>query len=129
MENQAHVVGPLKKVLLDLTLTSPTRIDNGRTSILFDFIYGLGSAGITPFEKALFGKSPQDAIELHVGSDQAALVFGHLTCDFLQRTCTTPPFDLHAVIKSVETPDNREVIKAMAKSTGCGDGCDCGCGC
>ena len=127
MENQAHVVGPLKKVSLDLTLTSPTRIDDESTSIQFDFIYGLGSEGITPFEKALFGKAPQDAIELHVSPDQAAVVFGHLTCDFLQLTRSTLPFDLRAVIRAIETPDNREVVKAMAKSTSCGDGCDCGC--
>ena len=94
-------------------------------------IYGIGSAGVLPFERLLADKQEGDAILFQLAKVEAGDFFGHLTASFIDL------FDQHneacfrARILRIETPEPREVVKAIAEMTahGHGGGCDCGCGC
>ena len=97
---------------------------NNETSI----IYGIGSAGITPFESILFEKSAGDKAQIHVEAGQQADYFGHLLCNLSSYLPGEPPYDLTVMIQSVEPAKGHEVVKSMAQAIGCGSGCDCGCG-
>ena len=129
--NSTHsTIGPLTKVGLELIFTpesSPKATPPHKMK--YAFIYGLGVDGITPFEKALYGKSPQVSMDFHMGAHEPFSFFGHLSCDLLQGIPVSAPFNLNVSVVSVEAADEREVVRAMAAASVCGGDCDCGCGC
>jgi hypothetical protein len=129
MTTSSQTIGPLTKVTLALDLNEVRADGSPSETTDISFIYGLGAEGITPFEKALHGKSPQESVNLKVEAQQAHSLFGHLACDILAGTQVSPPFELKATVVSVEKAKDRDLVKAMAKSSQCGSGCDCGCGC
>lgn len=94
-----------------------------------DLIYGIGSAGVTPFEKMLFEKSVGDTFTITVTTDSGNALFGHHLCTLTQAVHLSPPFQLDVTVSAIENAQSHEVVKAMAQATGCGGGCDCGCGC
>lgn len=124
-----RAIAPLDKVRLHLkavphlgneALASVT----ARTSI----VYGVGSGGISPFEKILSQKAAGDRFTLTVaaGSDEA--IFSHLNCSIARAIQMAPPYVMHVVVESVAPASDKEAIRAMARMAGCGGGCDCGCG-
>lgn len=127
MTTSSQTISPLTKVTLALDLTEVRADGSPSETANISFIYGLGVEGITPFEKALHGKSPRESVKLKVEPRQAHCLFGHLACDILAGTRVSPPFLLKATVVSVEKANDRELVKAMAKSNQCGSGCDCGC--
>jgi hypothetical protein len=95
------------------------------------FIYGIGTTGMPPFECLLAGKGEGDKVTFRVAKTEANDFFGHLTPPFAAL------FDRHgdvfcqARVVRIETPEARDVVKAMAEMAAGGHGsrCDCGCGC
>jgi hypothetical protein len=96
-----------------------------------EFIYGIGPAGVSPFECLLAGKREGDTIVFRVAKADAENFFNHLAAAFLPLFggCNEAFFRMR--ISAIETPEPREVIKAIAETTSHGHagGCDCGCGC
>ena len=134
MNTNTDVTGYMKKITVALEAgTSPDNMDLGKQPFSFQFIYGVGTEGVCLFEKSLFEKPPGEEILLQVDPHQARDVFGHLTQDLINfLPPANTPFCLKATISAVETADNRELVRAIAKGSGtidCQGGCDCGCGC
>lgn len=95
------------------------------------FIYGIGSAGMPPFECLLADKGEGDQITFRLTKAEAGDFFGHLA-SLCAASFDRPGevfFQIHIV--KIETPEARDVVKAMAEMVagGHGGGCDCGCGC
>src|SRR5512143_346319 len=86
------------------------------------FIYGIGSAGMPPFECLLAGRGEGDQITFRVTRAEADAFFGHLAPLF------AASFDRHGEvffrtqIVRVETPEARDVVKAMAEMVADGHG-------
>ncbi len=111
---------------------------NGTPSepVTLSFIYGIGRDGLSVFECCLEGGGLGDHIELTVKGSEIAESFGGLfplvrgLVDGLIRP-EVMKFDIE--ILGVEEVDNRELVAALASSSGgCGSGgsddsCDCGC--
>jgi len=125
----------LKKISVELEAgTSAATMDltDGKTHRL-DFIYGVGTEGITLFEKAIFEKCPGDEIGIAVPRNQRDDILGHLAQEIETMLPQQPgDFFLKTRVLSVENADEREIIRAVAAgvaSDGCGGGCGCGCSC
>lgn len=100
----------------------------------FAFIIGIGSGGMTPFECLLNGRAANEAIAFGVAASEAGLFFGPLLSgpagQALGRLFAgRETVHFTARILAMETPEPREVIKAMADLTAHGHACGCGCGC
>lgn len=91
----------------------------------FEFIFGIGTQGLPPFEYHLADKAEQEEIELILRPDEIHETFQHL----LPLPITIPDQieSLHFKIKivGITTADPKEVVKAMAEIAACGDQC-CG---
>ena len=123
-------VEPLKKLQLQITATGNT----GTKPITFTHIFGLASEGLSPFEASLDGKQQGDAILLSVPATGFSEFFESCTV-FLQDLLNVPVLpkviEMKVEILTIETPDNRELIKSIATAAshgGCGGSCGCGCG-
>ena len=93
----------------------------------FEFIFGVGSAGITPFEKALFGKSVGDSIHFDIAPTEFCQTVGHLELPLREQTGIMTPIHLQVTITDIVRAQDREVVQAMATGGSCSD-CGCGCG-
>lgn len=120
----------LKKVTL--------RVEAGKTAELmdlipkaleFEFIFGIGPAGMCPFEYQLVNKNEGEMILLHLKKEEIQPFLGHLQLPVLDLLEENSSFYLNAKIAKIEQPDSKEVIKALAELASHAGGCDCGCGC
>lgn len=133
--SEERCVQPLKRIRLALK-AGATAGDMGGSlpSAEIDYIFGIGSGGLTPFECLLNGRAESEAIAFSVAASEAGIFFGHFF-PALPGTASGRLFDgrdevhFDVRIMAVETPPPREIIKAMADLTAHGHGCDCGCGC
>ncbi len=116
----------LKKITLSIEAgTVPDSMDLSPQSSLFEFIYGLGSAGLTPFEFQLADKAVGDEVRLRINREEIQEFFQHLMLPPLNLPEKLDSFYLRVKIREVVPADQREVIKAMAEIANCGDHC-CG---
>jgi hypothetical protein len=115
----------LMKVSLSLHDTSPSATDEKESP--FEFIFGIGPSGITPFEKALFGKRIGDRIRIDIAKTGFCQTLGHLEHPLRKQIGMMAPACLEATITGVTRAQDREVVKAMAAGGSCDD-CGCGCG-
>ena len=114
----------LKKITLSVEAgTAPDSMDLTPQSSQFEFIYGLGTSGLTPFEIQLADKTVGEEIQLHMSREEIPLVFQHLVHFSLNLPEDADSFYLKLKIKSVLQADQREVIKALAEMASCGDNC------
>lgn len=126
-------VQPLKKVKLSLLAGSDAETFNLTSSpVDFEFIYGATSDGLCPFENDLAGKKEGERLNMAVSTAEAQNYFGnfyHKLYHVLGLQIMPAKLFWQMEISAVTTPDNREVVQALAKSLGgCGGGsCDCGC--
>lgn len=124
-------IAPLTKVTLDLE-ASPGNADRTEAShrFAFSFVCGLGTEGLTAFERVLQGLSSGDRTRLRIESQGVTPYFEHLARHFLALVPVVPPFELAIHVVSVRAVSERELIRALSEKTeaGCGD-CNCGCGC
>jgi hypothetical protein len=130
MNASLDTIQPMAKVDLSISIEPIQPADNGSHIFDFSFICGIGLDGYTPFEQALYGKSPQSVLEVQIENDQISTYFGHLACDLMQWVSdSSKQRILNIAIVSVRAADPKEIVQAMAKMGGCSSSCDCGCGC
>jgi hypothetical protein len=130
MEHNSYIAEPLKRVSLSYTAgTTPELKDLLDAPENLEFIFGIGTDGLTQFECLLDGKKAGDQGFIEVDKKHFADIFGHII------PCTQPfpvnvnHFFLHYNITNISDPSPREIVRSMAAGGGgCGDGCDCGCG-
>ena len=125
-------VQPLKKVTLSLVAGNDSGKNNLTDSpVHFEFIYGLASGGLCPFEGALHDKAPGETLTLKIPTSDAQQYFGHLFLPLRQALgLHIMPAMIHLQIEitAVKDAENREVVQYLAKaSSGCGGSCGCGC--
>ena len=95
-----------------------------------EFIFGLGPAGMTPFEYKLLDKVEGETLLIHLKKEDAHRFFEHLHPPLMDLFDGGDDVYLKVNINAVTPAENREIVKAMADmSAHGGAGCDCGCGC
>jgi hypothetical protein len=124
MPDHQPTIENLMKVSLSI---NAAKSEPATADVPFVFIYGVGPDGITPFEKALFGKVVGDRIDCSNIAGNFSEVLGHLKAALCEQTGIVSADSLHVTVTGVVKAPDREVVKAMAAGGGCGD-CDCGCG-
>jgi hypothetical protein len=127
----------LKKV----TLTLNANNDDSETAsshltgspAIFDFIFGIASTGLCPFESALYDKGEGENRIFTIAASECHEFFGHLFLPLRQALglqIMPEKIVLKVEVTAVEDADNREVVQSLAKAlAGCGHGGSCGCGC
>jgi hypothetical protein len=126
MEKRNRKVGPLKKITLILEAgMEPETMDITRSPVSYDFIYGTGSQGLSPFEFALADKKAGDIVNLHLRGEEIPSFFQHLSIPQLAVLDGVSAFYLTVRVVEVSEPEQREILKAMAEAAECGDSC-CG---
>ena len=119
-------VGPLKKVVLLLEAgAAADRLDFTPGAVRAGFIYGLGMSGLSPLELAISGKREGDECLLRAGRNELPEFFQHISIPPLGIPETVEAFTLKITVAEVSTPDQREVVRAMADMADCGGHC-CG---
>ena len=122
----AEKIEPLTRVVLQIEAgRSADRMDLTNGMQECDFIFGLGSAGLTDFEYALVDLRPGESTRLHIPADKIDTIFEHIHLPVLGTIGALDAFYLTVRIKTVQKAESAEVIKAMAAMVGCGCSC-CG---
>lgn len=119
----------LSKILISvLAGTQLNRSDLSPEPIKSEFIFGLGTAGLTAFEYELSGKCTGDEVSLAIRAEDVHQIFEHICIPLpaLPESCST--YYLKIRIDKIANISASEVVKAMSGLAGCG-GHDCGCGC
>ncbi len=130
METPEEKVDHLKKVTLLLQSgTSADEMDLTPEPVINTFIFGTGSDGITSFEYDLVNKSCNDEIVVNIDQNEILSKFGHLTQFIMENIETRDSFYLKVKITNISSPENREIVEALAGNVKHGGSCDCGCGC
>jgi hypothetical protein len=121
----------LKKVTLSLkagTSQDTTNLTPKQPEL--EFIFGLGSGGMTPFEYELVDKVEGQSVLIHLKKESFHSFFEHLNPPLMDLFDGRNNIYLKVKIDAVAPAENREIIKAMADMAAHGGaGCDCGCGC
>lgn len=118
----------LSRIFLSIRVgTSADASDLSSEPIKSDFIFGLGTAGLTPFEYELSEKSEGDELNLQIRTEDMPQIFEHLRIA-LPPLASGASYHLKIRIDSISKASASEVVKAMAELAGCG-GHDYGCGC
>lgn len=118
-------IGPLKKVTLSMEAgTTPESMDLIPKPSLFEFIYGLGANGLTPIEFHLADKTVGDEVELQIDGKQIPQAFQHLIPPPIKNPEDADGIYLRFRVLEIIPADQREVVKALAEISNCGDCCD-----
>jgi len=129
METKEKVVEPLKEIKVRYTAgAAPGATDLIASPEEVRFVFGLGVDGLTPFEYELEGKAVGDTVQYRMARSQVPEMFGHLLHDMGYLPIQNGTFYLNVEVDAVAEVDPRQLVKALAATTSCGDG-DCGCGC
>jgi len=120
----------LKKITLKLEAgTSPQNMDLILDKSDFEFIFGIGPSGISPFEYELVDKTEGQEVLIEIKKEDISNFFEHLHPLIIPLNDDIEGFFLKIIIQKIAAVDHREVVKALADVTAHGHGCDCGCGC
>ncbi len=127
----------LKKVTLAIiagsTGSEPGEYKSTYSPVPFEFIYGLASVGLCPFENAMYDKREGETLTLTVSISEAPEFFGHLFLPFRQALglqIMPETITLKVEVIAVSDAENREIVQSLAKALahgGCGGSCGCGC--
>jgi len=129
MENNSKTVGPLKKVSLSFTAgTAPELTDLISAPQSLEFIFGIGTQGLTEFECLLDGKKSNDKGLIEVNTKDPAEFFGHTIACAQVLPIHSDHFFLQYTITGISDASPKDVVKSLAAAGGCGADCDCGCG-
>lgn len=124
-------VGNLKKITLSLqagTSQDTTNLTPKHPGL--EFIFGLGSGGITPFEYELADKAEGAGVLIHLEKEVFYSFFEHINPPLMDLFNVRDDVYLKVKINAVTPAENREIVKAMADIAAHGGaGCDCSCGC
>jgi hypothetical protein len=130
MASNSNTIGPLKKVSLVFTAGTTSELkDLLAVPEPLEFIFSIGTQGLTQFECVLDGKKTGDQGTIEINKDEMNEIFGHIIpCTYLF-PLNAAQFFMHYNIIDVTDASPQEIIKSMAAAGGgCGDGCSCGCG-
>ena len=120
----------LKKITLKLEAgISPKIMDLDLDNPQFEFIFGLGPEGMSPFDYELVEKTEGQEVLLQLKNEILPGFFEHLHLPIINLFKERDELFLKVKIQKISPADHREVVKAMADMTAHGHGCDCGCGC
>ena len=126
----AAAIGPLTKVALKLTVSGERGQERPTAAIIrFEFVFGIGTQGLSAFEMDLSGLSEGARKKIQIEAHETQLYFEHLRCPLLEALRSIPPFDLEIEVLSVTPVTDRELVYALANKEGSGCDCDCDCGC
>jgi hypothetical protein len=119
-----------QKVTVELTAgAGPQKMDLRPPEAELRFIFGIGPGGLTPFEYRLAGHPAGTRVRFEVAQADRLKFFERLaplTADlFIGRAQVW----FTARVTALETPEPREIVRALAETAGQGGGCGCGCGC
>lgn len=121
-----HKIEPLKKVLLSLEAgVTECAMDLTPEPLPYEFIYGLGVEGLTPFEMELAQRSVGNEWVFSLKRGEIRETFQHLPFPALSIPDHLNQFYMKVRVDRVMDPGRRELIGAMAEITNCGDHC-CG---
>jgi hypothetical protein len=125
--DQKSPIQPLKKVTLSINAgTRPEGNDLKPETSTFELIVGLGLEGLTPFEFLLSKQSQDERFALKLHPDEICKTFQHITLPHFDFPESTESIFFSFQVIKVEDPDSREVVKAMAELSSCGEGsCEC----
>lgn len=125
----------MKKITLSLLAGSaPDTYSLTPSAVSLEFIYGAGSAGVTPLEIALAEMKVGDCTEVKLATMELEPFWGNLFVPFRQAVglhILPAILYLRIGLEACSEPSPREVVHYMAQSLhhgGCGCGGDCGCG-
>lgn len=90
----------------------------------FEFVFGIGTEGLSPFEIELSGKGLGYEREFNLTREEVGRLFHHLLPPLFLYDMPEA-FTLKVRVVGVTKADQREIIKAMAESSSCGSHC-CG---
>ena len=116
----------MQKILLSLetdNVSSPESVTESIPTI--EFVYGLSSTGLTPFEFALAEKTVGDEVRLQLSRNQIPEYFGHIRAPALQVAGESNSIVLTVRVLKISPANSREVVKTLADIANCGDSC-CG---
>ena len=121
---------PMMKVSLSFKAgIDPEKLDIPLDQPDFEFVFGIGSGGLTPFEYELADLAAGDEINFRLNRAERQRFFEHLWPPVLGLFLDRSELFFNARINSINPADSREVVKAMAEMTAQGEsGCGCGCG-
>lgn len=126
----------LHRITLTLTLNAEKdgKGDWAPAPLKLSFIYGVGSAGLTPFEVFLADMDNGEAKEIVLAARDIPSFLGCLFGRLQQHSklpATAKSLRLIAVLDGCEPAEPREIVQSMARTVGeggCGGSCGCGCG-
>jgi len=126
-ENNPITVKPLHTIHLEVRAGSQPGIqDLTSRPLAFEFIFGLGVQGLTPFERLLEGLPVGSQTSIKVKHESIPTTFLNLKHYFMELCKKKDPLFLTVRVVDVHPAESREVIRAMARQAECGDGCCCG---
>ena len=121
----------LKKINLSIQAErSQENLDEAVTCRSFEFIFGLGPAGMTPFEYELADKSEGESVLIQLKKENYFQFFEHLNPPLMDAFDKDDKLLLKVNIVSVASADHKEIVKAMAAMAAhreCDGDCNCGC--
>ena len=124
--NPVHKIENLNKVTLSLEAgTSSDHMNITPRPTEFEFVYGLGTFGLTPFEFTLADKICGDEILVQLRQEDLQRYFEHINLPIFRYTKDHNSFYLKARIVNISQADSKELLKAMARIANCDDSC-CG---
>ena len=120
----------LTKVTLRLQAgTTADHMDLTPAALEFEFIFGIGSGGMCPFEYQLVNKAAGEEIVIQVKKEALHPLFEHLRPPIMNLFEEHDVLHLKIKILRIAKPENTEVIKALSEMASHHHDCDCGCGC
>jgi len=127
MDQPLKRIEHLSKVTLELQLgTASDRWDPTQESFRHEFIYGIGSGGLSPLEFQLAGMGEGDETVMHLQAEDLCRCFGPGPMSADPQIPAGNAASLRARVIAVRPADSREVVKAMAAMAACsGCGGDC----
>lgn len=131
-----HVDKTVQNISLAIQAGDQPATDNYTPApVHFDFIYGIETNGLTPFELTLHELEPGESTTIELKGTAMEEYFGNLLVPFsrsIRLRLIPNRLYLHITLKKCRNATPREIVRAMAQSVGYGGGCgggDCGCGC
>lgn len=126
-QNISKTVKPLHIICLEVRAGSkPGAQDLTSRPLSFEFIFGLGVQGLTPFECQLEGLPMGSETSLELKREAIPLTFLNLSHYFIKLGEKQSPLFLTVKVVDIRPAESREVIRAMARQTECGNDCCCG---
>jgi hypothetical protein len=95
----------------------------------FEFIFGIATGGLCPFEYQLINKAVGEEIGIQVEKEALCRLFEHLHPPIMNLFEKHDTLHLKVKILKIEQPENIEIIKALSETASHYHDCDCGCGC